>query len=334
MTARSVLLALCLLAPAKLFAAEGGFSPQFAFPVLGAVAQPAAYDSYDLPVAVWQNGALPIQTFEGQVDRRAWQLEAGRASLLEVLVPLRDQLVAAGYEIVLDCEARRCGGFDFRFATDVLPEPGMHVDLNEFRFVAARRGQDAVGLMVSHSSSAAFVQIITVGREALPEPVPGQPAGAPRPQNPPDAPALLPPTGQATALSKPSTAAALAPDTVARLDTGLPFALDDLVFETGSASLSHLDYGSLAALAGWLNAEPTRKVILVGHTDLSGALEANIALSKRRAEAVRAALIADFGIAANRLSAEGAGPLAPRADNASEEGRRKNRRVEAIPAST
>ncbi|WP_366926913.1 OmpA family protein [Pseudogemmobacter hezensis] len=331
MTLRPFLIAFSLLAPGILAAQEAGFTPQMPFPVQNALALPAEYDSYALPVGVWQNGQLPVEMFEGQVDRRAWQLDAGRASLLEVMAPLREQLIAAGYQIVLDCDAPQCGGFDFRFSTQVLPEPEMHVDLNEFRFVAARRGPQAVGLLVSRSASAAFVQIITVGDTALPG-LPVQDVGMAAAPPPVTSPQTTPP--QTNPAPRPPSDPALQPETVARLDAGLPFALDDLVFDTGAATLSHQDYPSLAALAAWIGADPGRRVILVGHTDLSGPLQGNIALSKRRAEAVRAALIADFGVPAARISAEGAGPLAPRADNATEEGRQKNRRVEAIPAPT
>ncbi|MCL4066625.1 OmpA family protein [Pseudomonas sp. GX19020] len=326
--------ALPFAAPQPLRAAEP-FLPLFSFPVAGATALPAVYDSYDLPVAPWRNDELTVETFEGQVDRRAWQLESAGASPLELLAPLRDQLLALGYEVVLDCEARRCGGFDFRFATEVLPEPGMHVDLNEFRFLSARRGGDAVGLMVSRSASAGFVQMISVGPEALPAPIPG--IGGPG-NSEPGMSGTGPGRSDAVAvpLSKPVTPAAPGAEAngQSQLDAGLPFALDDLVFETGSAALSDRDYASLTLVAAWLQADPARRLILVGHTDLSGALGANVALSKRRAEAVRQALITDFGIPAARMTAEGAGPLAPRASNANDEGRQKNRRVEAIPAPT
>lgn len=328
-----------LLAVALSFAAPqsakaaGPFEPRFAFPVAGAVAQPAVFDSYSLPVSPWQNDQLPVETFEGQIDRRAWQLDSAGASPLEILVPLRDQLKALGYEIVLDCEARSCGGFDFRFATEVLPEPGMHVDLNEFRFLSATRGDEAVGVMVSRSANAGFVQVITVGHEALAAPVAAPPAIRPEGAAPADSAPALPASGQVT-LARPMTTSGAGEDAVSRLDAGLPFALDDLVFETGSAALSDRDYTSLSLVADWLKADAARRLILVGHTDLSGALEANIALSKRRAEAVRQALISEFAIPAARISAEGAGPLAPRASNATDEGRQKNRRVEAIPAPT
>lgn len=48
--------------------------------------------------------------------------------------PLRDQLIEAGYDVVLDCDQNTCGGFDFRFGTEVLPAPDMYVNIRAFRF--------------------------------------------------------------------------------------------------------------------------------------------------------------------------------------------------------
>jgi outer membrane protein OmpA-like peptidoglycan-associated protein len=53
-------------------------------------------------------------------------------------------------------------------------------------------------------------------------------------------------------------------------------------------------------------------------------------LSQARAEAVVQALVKDHGVAAARLRAQGAGPIAPVASNRTEEGRAKNRRVELV----
>jgi outer membrane protein OmpA-like peptidoglycan-associated protein len=73
---------------------------------------------------------------------------------------------------------------------------------------------------------------------------------------------------------------------------------------------------------------------LVGHTDASGSLAANIAVSERRAEAVAQVLIDRYGVDRDRVTAEGVGFLAPRATNQTEEGRQKNRRVEVVVTST
>ena len=64
-----------------------------------------------------------------------------------------------------------------------------------------------------------------------------------------------------------------------------------------------------------------------GHTDARGRAEFNKTLSQRRAEAVRNALVSR-GVAAERLLAEGFGPDKPLADNTSDQGRARNRRIE------
>jgi OmpA-OmpF porin, OOP family len=68
-------------------------------------------------------------------------------------------------------------------------------------------------------------------------------------------------------------------------------------------------------------------VIAVGHTDSTGAAGYNQKLSNRRAEAVKAYLVSK-GIESNRIYTEGKGLTQPVADNATREGRAKNRRVE------
>ena len=110
--------------------------------------------------------------------------------------------------------------------------------------------------------------------------------------------------------------------------------MEDLAFASGAGALLPGDYPSLAALADWLAANPEARIVLVGHTDASGGLAGNVALSKQRAASVRAALLAVPGVQAAQVGAEGVGYLAPRAPNQTEEGRQKNRRVEAVLAST
>jgi OmpA-OmpF porin, OOP family len=108
-------------------------------------------------------------------------------------------------------------------------------------------------------------------------------------------------------------------------------ALYGILFDTGKSDVKPESKLALDEIAKLLKAEPTLKLRVVGHTDNQGALDSNIALSKRRAEAVNAALIAQHGIAATRLSAYGVADLAPVASNTSEDGRGKNRRVELVP---
>jgi len=69
---------------------------------------------------------------------------------------------------------------------------------------------------------------------------------------------------------------------------------------------------------------------IIGHTDSDGSDGDNIDLSQRRAESVKAALVDDFDITANRLTAEGKGETKPVAENDSPEGKAANRRVEFV----
>jgi OOP family OmpA-OmpF porin len=66
-----------------------------------------------------------------------------------------------------------------------------------------------------------------------------------------------------------------------------------------------------------------------GHTDASGTEEANLAISRLRADAVRRALVAG-GVAAERITVVGSGEASPIADNDTREGRARNRRVEVV----
>ena len=116
--------------------------------------------------------------------------------------------------------------------------------------------------------------------------------------------------------------------------SGGAVALDDLVFASGSSSLTEGSYASLADLAAWLQANPEMTIALVGHTDASGGLEGNIALSRKRADSVRARLIETYDVPTRQVEAQGVGYLSPRASNLTEAGRNKNRRVEVILTST
>jgi len=69
------------------------------------------------------------------------------------------------------------------------------------------------------------------------------------------------------------------------------------------------------------------KIMITGHTDNVGASDYNMKLSQRRAEAVRAYLIS-IGVDPNKIVATGAGETKPIAENNTQEGRAKNRRVE------
>lgn len=101
-------------------------------------------------------------------------------------------------------------------------------------------------------------------------------------------------------------------------------------FDTNKTEIKAESRPALEQMAQLLKDDPALKVYIVGHTDNVGALDGNLDLSKRRAEAVAKALSSDFGIAAERLGAYGVASLAPLASNAEDSGRALNRRVEIV----
>jgi OOP family OmpA-OmpF porin len=103
-----------------------------------------------------------------------------------------------------------------------------------------------------------------------------------------------------------------------------------IYFDLDSHEIKPMSDPTLQAIAEMLNANESLKIYVVGHTDMTGQLDYNMELSLRRAESVVDALINTHGIAADRLQAQGVGPLSPVSTNSTEEGRKLNRRVELV----
>lgn len=104
---------------------------------------------------------------------------------------------------------------------------------------------------------------------------------------------------------------------------------NDLLFDSGKATLKSGAQRAIDKLAQFLNRSPDRDIAIEGFTDSTGSDEANRRLSERRAEAVKEALI-ERGVEAHRIDARGYGPSFPVASNETPTGRQLNRRVEII----
>jgi OOP family OmpA-OmpF porin len=103
-----------------------------------------------------------------------------------------------------------------------------------------------------------------------------------------------------------------------------------IYFDTGKSVVKAESAAALSEISKLLKADPALRVHVVGHTDNVGGLDANMALSLDRANAVVRELVAKHGVAAARLKASGVGPLAPVSSNSSNDGKAKNRRVELV----
>ena len=100
-------------------------------------------------------------------------------------------------------------------------------------------------------------------------------------------------------------------------------------FDTGKATIKPESRKIVDEIASLLKANPDLRVSIEGHTDNTGTPQGNKSLSDDRAKAVVAAVVGQ-GVEASRMSAVGWGQDRPVADNATEEGRAKNRRVEVV----
>lgn len=105
--------------------------------------------------------------------------------------------------------------------------------------------------------------------------------------------------------------------------------LTGVYFDTDKATLKSDSAAALQVIADYLKASKG-SFFVVGHTDTQGAYDHNVNLSRSRAMAVVEELKRKYGIAADRLTAIGVGPVSPAASNQKEEDRALNRRVELV----
>ena len=103
-----------------------------------------------------------------------------------------------------------------------------------------------------------------------------------------------------------------------------------ILFDTNSDRLKPESAAPIQAVAKALETDPALKLLIEGHTDAAGSAEANLDLSKRRAEAVKMVLVSQFTVAASRLTTNGLGATKPIDSNDTPKGRAQNRRVEFV----
>ncbi len=293
---------------APLFAAEGDAAGGKDYPGLGRFAGSVitGYDARDFDGTVIEAKAFktgkPVDQRrpEGKVVRIAYRTSGG-ASILEVFRNYTKKAAAAGFETLLDCETKACGGLDFANALDTLPLPQMWLDGFNFRYYAARKPAGAAGaetlvsVATSQNNDDVYTQVTVVELGAIED--------------------------------KMVDAAEMAKG----LAEAGHVALYGIYFDTDKAEVRADSAPTLAEIAKLLKSSPALgTVYIVGHTDSQGAFDHNMDLSRRRAAAIAAELSSQHGVDAARLKTAGVGFLAPVATNATEAGRALNRRTELV----
>ena len=290
---------LCLIAPAM--AQTPLVLPD---PIIEQFSETQAFGQYNMPLDIWKNAALKTRTVTGELHKSAWKLPQSLLEINQFAAPILSQLQNMGFNALLDCQSAQCGGFDFRFATEVIDPPFMYVDTTRYRFIALQKDEQIKTLLFSKSGNELFLQIIETGGRTLIDTT-----NLPSAQTKTE----MPPKDVDTALRQKGFAI-----------------LNGLAFDSGSEALGRGPFESLISLAEFLQTEKEVNIILVGHTDNKGSLEMNLALSKRRAQAVAGYLADEFGIDPTRIIVQGVAYLSPVASNDSEAGQRQNKRVEVV----
>jgi OOP family OmpA-OmpF porin len=263
-------------------------------PYPGSTAGPPAktvdFDEFDIPIGPARDRKF---TKLEHVEGRMTSFYYGRPkdrSQLEIFRNYEGALKAAGFQTLFTCTGPECG------TQTNHPPLGYIPSGNEARYLAAKLARPEGDIYVAMHVQPLDTRFVIVESKPM-----------------------------ATGMVKIS-ADALAKDINA---TG-HVAVYDILFDTGKADVKPESAAALAEIARLLAESPKLTLHVVGHTDNVGALAQNLDLSKRRADAVVAALTTTHRVPAARLRADGVGPLAPVASNDSEAGRAKNRRVELV----
>jgi len=183
------------------------------------------------------------------------------------------------------------------------PAVGLRVEAERFRISdsVARRGD------IDMLSAGLVVRFGRTARYVAPEPAPVV-APAPEP-----------------------VAVVVAPEPApAPVKTQIYCSVLDLQFSVDNAEISADDKENLKVVGVFMTKYPETTAVIEGHTDNVGTPEHNLKLSQQRADSVVNYLQKEFAIAPSRLKAVGYGIDKPLADNATEEGKRQNRRINAV----
>jgi OOP family OmpA-OmpF porin len=257
------------------------------------------FDAARMQGAAFKDGQpADARRLEGRITRIAYRTNPG-PSILEVSRNFETQLAKAGFETLLNCDTDACGGIPFSEAVDALPIPQMWVDGFNYRYYAGRKvnggGRETyASVLVSENNRDTYAQLVVAEVGAIE--------------------------------NKMVDAAVMAKGL---RETGR-IALYGIYFDTDRAEVKPESRPTLEQIAKLLISQVSLSVFIVGHTDNQGPFAYNLDLSRRRAEAVAAELVKNYGIGAPRLRTAGVGLLAPVGSNANEAGRALNRRVELV----
>lgn len=293
-----------------------------------------AYDEVAFPAGkvTYADGKMTVAKTLAKTGQRSmlvYVAPAGR-SPLEVLRNYQADLKSAGFAPVFECEGGACGmestltdGNNFGFGNTLFKDASFSTERG-MAYVCAG-GAQITGLrysLESHATTGDTVAVMTW--RPL---VKGYAFSCPDAQEMHTS--VMVYRVQAKAMEQKMTTVS-ASEMTSQLTANGKVAIYGILFDSGKADIKPESKASLDEIGKLMKATPALKLHVVGHTDNAGGLEGNFDLSKRRAGAVKDALVKQYSIAADRLTANGVSYLAPVSTNGTDSGRTKNRRVELV----
>jgi outer membrane protein OmpA-like peptidoglycan-associated protein len=262
------------------------------------------FDEFTLPLGeVVDEKFSKSQPLEGKITRIVYVAPEGR-SVLEVFRNYQGALKKAGFATLFTCGPQDCAGSGSPMANAYAS--GDNVDywgpVHKIRYISAKlarpEGDVYVSLLIDDqgADSRANVELYVIEVKPM----------------------------QSDLITV--DAASLAND----INRTGHASVYGIYFDTGKADIKPESDATMKEIAKLLQGDPKLKLHVVGHTDNQGALDMNMDLSRKRADAVLAALTTKYAVPAARLRAFGCGPYSPVASNDNEDGRAKNRRVELV----
>ncbi|MAV94286.1 MAG: hypothetical protein CMA31_01190 [Euryarchaeota archaeon] len=252
------------------------------------------------------NGSSPERksSNSSMMLQQVWKIKNFSKTTNEIALEIKNNIKLSNYETIYECDFKSCGGFEFRFNSNILDMPEMFVNLGNYKFLTVKALNSGpikfISYVISVGKKTAYIQTNQFGNNL-------------------------------EGIFNRKTSNHLSKSLSANFnDNKGSIVVKGLKFKPGSADILESDLRILSDLANFLILNKKEKIILVGHTDASGPIEGNIKLSKDRAETVRKLFIRKFDVNPNQISINGVGYLSPIATNNTEAGREKNRRVEVI----
>ncbi len=258
-----------------------------------------------------------VDAVEGARTRLLYVAPLERTSL-EVMRNYKEALLAGGFKTLFECNRDACGdAIEMPFLG---LNPGRQLTANqvmEFAFSAGIVDPRMLVVKLDRPQGSVHVIVFAAYQENVANPAAGERV------------AVFVDVVESGTMEK-RMVTVQAPEMAMNLGRDGKQAIYGIYFDFDKADIKPESKPQLEEMAKLLQANPGLKVYIAGHTDNQGALDYNVGLSQRRAEAVVRALSTQYGVAAGRMTARGLGPLAPVTSNATEDGRAKNRRVELV----